>query len=233
MTPEALAEAPAEAPRAHPITLHRLGLRRYQPVWRAMREFTGRRGSADPDQIWLLQHHPVFTQGVSCRELPKPAPRDRAIPVVHSDRGGQITYHGPGQLIAYLLLDLKRRGQGPKSLVRHIEQVIIDLLADHGVTASRYPGAPGVYVNRAKIAALGLRIKDGCCFHGLSLNIDMDLAPYRRINPCGYRDLPVTQLSAHAESVVIGEVETQLARRLLARFAPAQAPFRAPRQGRS
>ena len=190
-----------------------------------MLEFTRQRQATDEDQIWLLQHHPVFTQGTNCRTLPRPAPGTGQagehaddIPLVHCDRGGQITYHGPGQLIAYLLLDLKRRRQGPKSLVRRIEQVVIELLADYNLTASRNPGAPGVYVKRAKIAALGLRIKRGCCFHGLSLNVDMDLRPYQRIDPCGYRDLAVTQLSAHASPVDIGEVEARLAGRLAAGF---------------
>lgn len=204
------------------VVLHRLGLCHYQPVWRRMREFTRQRQAADQDQIWLLQHHPVFTQGTTCRALPRPAPvpdaRGGEIPLVHCDRGGQITYHGPGQLIAYLLLDLKRRRQGPKSLVRRIEQVVIDLLADYNLTACRNPGAPGVYVKRAKIAALGLRIKRGCCFHGLSLNVNMDLRPYQRIDPCGYRDLAVTQLSAHASPVDACEVEARLARRLAAGF---------------
>ena len=197
-----------------------------------MQEFTRQRQATDEDQIWLLQHHPVFTQGTNCRAFPRRVPDALAdehadeqadeqaddIPLVHCDRGGQITYHGPGQLIAYLLLDLKRRRQGPKSLVRRIEQVVIELLADYNLTASRNPGAPGVYVEHAKIAALGLRIKRGCCFHGLSLNVDMDLRPYQRIDPCGYRDLAVTQLSAHASPVDIGEVEARLAGRLAAGF---------------
>ena len=212
------------APRQS-VAIHRLGLCHYQPVWRDMQEFTRLRQATDEDQIWLLQHHPVFTQGTNCRAFPRRVPDARAgdaqaddIPLVHCDRGGQITYHGPGQLIAYLLLDLKRRRQGPKSLVRRIEQVVIELLADYNLTASRNPGAPGVYVKRAKIAALGLRIKRGCCFHGLSLNVDMDLRPYQRIDPCGYRDLAVTQLSAHASPVDIGEVEARLAGRLAAGF---------------
>ena len=193
-----------------------------------MQEFTRRRQATDEDQIWLLQHHPVFTQGTNCRAFPRRGPDALAdehaseqaddIPLVHCDRGGQITYHGPGQLIAYLLLDLKRRRQGPKSLVRRIEQVVIELLADYNLTAARNPGAPGVYVKHAKIAALGLRIKRGCCFHGLSLNVDMDLRPYQRIDPCGYRDLAVTQLSAHVSPVDIGEVEARLAGRLAAGF---------------
>ena len=202
------------------ITIHHLGLCHYLPTWRRMQEFTRLRDAADQDQIWLLQHHPVFTQGTGCEALPRPLPEGWSdeIPLLHTDRGGQITYHGPGQLIAYLLFDLKRRGVGPKFLVQQIEQTVIDLLADYAVTGARNPGAPGVYVNSAKIAALGLRIKRNCCFHGLSLNVAMDLRPYEAIDPCGYRQLAVTQLRDHAASVDIGEVETQLARRLLAGF---------------
>ncbi len=205
-----------------PVTLRRLGLCHYQPVWEDMQEFTRLRpaDAGTADEIWLLQHHPVFTQGTSCRASPRTTPQHQGgeIPLVHTDRGGQITYHGPGQLIAYLLLNLKRRGLGPKTLVAQIEQVVIDLLAGYGVTASRNPGAPGVYVKRAKIAALGLRITRGCCFHGLSLNVDMDLRPYQVIDPCGYPDLAVTQLQAHAAGVEVAGVEAQLARLLLARF---------------
>ncbi len=207
-----------------PPTIHRLGLCHYQPTWQRMQTFTRLRGPDTEDQIWLLQHHPVFTQGTSCRALPRPDSgpgdddSDNEIPLIHTDRGGQITYHAPGQLIAYLLLDLKRRRQGAKSLVRRVEQAVIDLLAGYALPAARNPGAPGVYVDGAKIAALGLRIQRGCCFHGVSLNVDMDLRPYRRIDPCGYRDLPVTQLGEHIAPVDIGAVEEQLARRLLAQF---------------
>ena len=193
-----------------------------------MRGFTDTRDSAGEDQIWLLQHHPVFTQGTSCGLLPRTVPHTipqavacdlpNEIPLIHTDRGGQITYHGPGQLVAYLLLDLKRRGQGAKSLVQQIEAMVLDLLADYAVAAARSPGAPGVYVNGAKIAALGLRIKRGCCFHGLSLNVAMDLRPYQAIDPCGYPDLAVTQLSDHASPVDINTVEAQLAQRLMNAF---------------
>lgn len=215
MEPPQAISPPADA--HGPVTIRHLGLCHYQPIWQRMQNFTRLRCAADSDQIWLLQHHPVFTQGSSCRAQPRPAPGSAEIPLIHTDRGGQITYHGPGQLIAYLLLDLKRRRQGPKSLVAQIEQVVIDLLAGYSVQAARNPGAPGVYVGAAKIAALGLRIKRGCCFHGLSLNVDMNLQPYRRIDPCGYPDLAVTHLRAHAP-VEIGEVENELARRLRAQF---------------
>ncbi len=201
------------------VTIRHLGLCHYQPIWQRMQNFTRLRCAADGDQIWLLQHHPVFTRGSSCRAQPRSAPGSAEIPLIHTDRGGQITYHGPGQLVAYLLLDLKRRRQGPKSLVAQIEQVVIDLLAGYSVQAARNSGAPGVYVGAAKIAALGLRIKRGCCFHGLSLNVDMNLQPYRRIDPCGYPNLAVTHLRAHTPiPVEIGEVEDDLARQLRAQF---------------
>jgi len=216
------------------VVVRRLGVRDYRPVWRAMRDFTVRRGPGDADQIWLLQHQAVFTQGTGCRALPRGDGGDDGgdrggeisaadippIPLIHSDRGGDITYHAPGQLIAYLLLDLKRRGLGVKSLVRRIEQAVIDLLADDGVDAGRRAGAPGVYVRagNAKIAALGLRIKRGCCYHGLSLNVDMDLRPYRRIDPCGEANLAVTQMRAFLPAVDVVEVENRLLRKLLDQF---------------
>lgn len=204
------------------VVVRRLGVRDYRPVWAAMRDFTVRRGPGDADQIWLLQHRPVFTQGAGCRAMPR-GDGDGGIsdiPVVHSDRGGDITYHGRGQLIAYLLLDLKRRRLGVKSLVRRIEQTVIDLLGDYGLAGERRPGAPGVYLANGggKIAALGLRIKRGCCCHGLSLNVGMDLRPYRFIDPCGDADLAVTHMREHLPAVDIGEVENGLLRRLLDQF---------------
>jgi lipoyl(octanoyl) transferase len=166
----------------------------YAPTWQAMQDFTATRGPDTPDELWLLEHPPVYTLGLAGR--PEHLLRQSGIPLVKIDRGGQITYHGPGQIVVYLLLDLKRRGIGVKELVRRMEQAVIDLLAEYGVTAERRDKAPGVYVGEAKIAALGLRIKNGCCYHGLSLNVDMDLAPFRNINPCGYEGLAVTQCRA-------------------------------------
>ena len=174
--------------------VRRLGCVAYQPTWHAMQDFTARRDAATPDEIWLCEHPPVFTLGLAGK--PEHLLRDIGVPLVKIDRGGQITYHGPGQLVAYLLLDLKRRNLKVRELVTRIEQAVIDLLADYGVAAERLPGAPGVYVRGAKIAALGLRIKNGCSFHGLSLNVDMDLSPYAAINPCGHQGMPVTQLRA-------------------------------------
>ena len=158
-----------------------------------MQAFTAARAPDTPDEIWLCQHPPVFTQGLAGK--PEHLLRDIGIPVVKIDRGGQITYHGPGQLVAYLLLDLRRRNLTVKGLVHRIEAAVIALLAEYGIAGERRAGAPGVYVKGAKIAALGLKIRNGCCYHGLALNVDMDLAPFSAINPCGYEGLAVTQLS--------------------------------------
>ncbi len=158
-----------------------------------MREFTLARGDASPDELWLLEHPPVYTVGIAGK--PEHWPRtDNGIPVVRVDRGGQITYHGPGQLVAYLLLDLRRRGISVRPLVRKMEQAVINLLADYGVDAHGRADAPGVYVGAAKIAALGLRVKNGCCYHGLALNVDVNLDPFLAINPCGYAGLEVTRM---------------------------------------
>jgi lipoyl(octanoyl) transferase len=158
-----------------------------------MQEFTAQRGADTTDEIWVLQHPPVYTLGIAgkAEHLPR---ADNGIPVVKIDRGGQITYHGPGQVVIYLLLDMRRRGLSVRPLVRLMERAVIDLLAEHGITAQGRVAAPGVYVGEAKIAALGLRIKNGCCYHGLALNVDMDLSPFHAINPCGYAGLEVTQL---------------------------------------
>ena len=164
----------------------------YVPTWERMREFTLARDAQTPDELWLLEHPPVYTVGIAGK--PEHWPRtDNGIPVVRVDRGGQITYHGPGQLIAYLLLDLRRRGLTIRPLVRLMEQAVISLLAEYDIAARGRTDAPGVYVGDAKIAALGLRIKNGCCYHGLALNVDVDLAPFAAINPCGYPGLRVTR----------------------------------------
>ena len=175
-----------------PIVRH-LGRVDYEPTWRAMQSFTAERGPDTPDELWLLEHPPVFTLGQAGKR--EHILTDLGIPVIAIDRGGQVTYHGPGQLVIYVLLDLRRRGYGVKQLVLRLEQAVIDLLAGFGVVAERRAGAPGVYVNEAKIAALGLRIKNGCSYHGLALNVAMDLTPFSAINPCGYEGLAVTQTS--------------------------------------
>lgn len=173
------------------MLIRHLGRVDYTPAWHAMQDFTAQRDAATPDEIWLLQHPPVYTLGQAGK--PEHLLHRTGIPLVKIDRGGQITYHGPGQVVAYLLVDLKRRGLGVRELVSRMEQAVIDLLAEHGINAERKADAPGVYVNGAKIAALGLRIKHGCSYHGVALNADMDLTPFSHINPCGYQGMAVTQ----------------------------------------
>jgi lipoyl(octanoyl) transferase len=184
--------ATAVACSAPPATrVRRLGRTEYEPTWHAMREFTATRGAGTVDELWLTEHPPVYTLGVAGRSehLPR-APN--GIPVVKADRGGQITYHGPGQVVAYLLIDMKRRKLAVRPLVRLMERAVIDWLAEHGVEAEGRVAAPGVYVDGAKIAAVGLRVTNGCCYHGLAVNVDMDLEPFRAIDPCGYPGLRVT-----------------------------------------
>ena len=180
-----------EARKGAEAVVRHLGQAEYVPTWQAMQDFTAQRLDDTPDEIWLLEHPPVYTQGQAGK--PEHLIAETAIPVIPIDRGGQITYHGPGQIVAYVLVDLRRRGYGIRELVTRMEQAVIDLLAAHGVTAARQPGAPGVYVDGAKIAALGLRVKRGCTYHGLALNVDMDLRPFAAINPCGYAGMRVTQ----------------------------------------
>ena len=169
----------------------RLGRVDYQPTFQAMLDFTASRTAETPDEIWIVEHPPVYTLGQAGK--PEHILKDVGIPVVKIDRGGQVTYHGPGQVVIYLLLDLARLKTKVRELVTAIEQAVIDLLAGHGLTAERRDGAPGVYVGDAKIAALGLRIRNGCSYHGVSLNVDMDLSPFAAINPCGYAGLKVIQ----------------------------------------
>lgn len=190
-----------------------LGLIDYAPTWQAMQRFTDSRDRATPDEVWLVQHPPVFTQGQSGKPEHLLLPGD--IPVVQVDRGGQVTYHGPGQLVAYLLLDVRRLGFGVRDLVTRIEHSLIELLASYGVVAAAKPEAPGVYVDGAKIASLGLRIRNGCSFHGLALNVDMDLDPFKRINPCGYAGLAMTQLREQAGPIEFAEVSARLRAQLV------------------
>jgi lipoyl(octanoyl) transferase len=189
------------------LRVRRLGLMDYEPVWRAMQTFTDQRDEDTPDELWLVEHPPVFTQGQAGRAEHILAPGD--IPVIQVDRGGQVTYHGPGQIVAYPLIDIGRLELGVRKLVTGIEQAIIDVLQSYGVDAQLLEGAPGVYIDGVKIASLGLRIRKGKSFHGLSFNINMDLEPFQRINPCGYEGLQVTNLSAFTE-VSIREVEDRL-----------------------
>ena len=194
------------------LILRRLGLRDYEPVWREMQAFTDNRDDDTPDELWLVQHPPVFTQGQAGKAEHILAPGN--IPVIQVDRGGQVTYHGPGQIVAYPLLDLRRLGIGVKALVNRIEESIIRVLSDYRVNGERKEGAPGIYVGGEKIASLGLRVRRARTFHGLAFNIDMDLEPFQRINPCGYEGLRVTQLSAFAD-VSLPEVENLLVRNLV------------------
>ncbi|QVL47633.1 MAG: lipoyl(octanoyl) transferase LipB [Thiocapsa sp.] len=205
----------AESDGVRPLLVRRLrGYREYLPTLEAMRGFTDLRGPATPDEIWLLEHPPVFTLGQAGREEHLLDPG--SIPVLKVDRGGQVTYHGPGQLVVYVLLDLRRAGLGVKRLVGLLEQAVIDLLATLEVTAERRADAPGVYVAGAKVASLGLRIRNGCSYHGLALNVSLDLAPFGRINPCGYPGLAVTRLSDLVPGVSMPEIEAGLVQLLAA-----------------
>jgi len=177
-----------------------------------MQEFTADRDENSRDEIWVVEHEPVYTLGLNGK--PEHILNAGNIPVVQCDRGGQVTYHGPGQIVAYLLLDLRRRNLGVKNLVNLLEQAVINLLKHYGLTAQRRPNAPGVYVNGEKIAALGLRVRRGCSYHGLSLNVDMDLEPFMRINPCGYQGLKTTQLKELLGNIDIHRVKADLLRQL-------------------
>ena len=187
------ADAETAAPVERTPLLKALGTIDYEPAWRAMQAFTAARTEATRDELWLVEHPPVYTLGLAGRAAHLPRSRDD-VPVVRVDRGGQITYHGPGQAVAYVLLDMKRRGLAVRPLVRLLEGAVIDLLHEYGISARGRAEAPGVYVGEAKIAALGLRITRGCCYHGLALNVDMDLSSFHAIDPCGYPGLAVTQL---------------------------------------
>jgi lipoyl(octanoyl) transferase len=207
--PDNTARALPATPR---LVIRRLGRVAYEPVWQDMQRFTSERDADTADELWLLEHPPVFTLGRNGK--PEHVHDTGDIPLIQVDRGGQVTYHGPGQLVAYLLLDLNRRGLGVQSLVGLLEQAVIDLLATHAVRGERRDKAPGVYVDGRKIAALGLRVRRGCSFHGLSLNVDMDLAPFDMINPCGYRGLEVTQTSALGIEAPVDDIATQLSRNI-------------------
>lgn len=199
-----------------PLIVRELGLRPYRPVWQDMQRFTDQRNETTADELWLLQHAPVFTLGKNGK--PEHIRDPGSIPVVQTDRGGQVTYHGPGQIVVYTLLDLKRLNIGVRELVTRIENSVIGLLQDYAVDASARRDAPGVYVDNRKIAALGLRVRKGCSFHGLALNVDMDLAPFSRINPCGYQGLEVTQLAELVDIKDFGAVEKQLLSHLKRQF---------------
>ncbi len=191
-----------------PLKIRRLGRQPYEATWKAMSAFTDNRTADTVDELWLLEHDPVFTLGQAGKLEHVLAAGD--IPVLPVDRGGQVTYHGPGQIVGYPLIDLRRVGVGVRELVKRIEQSLIDTIAHWNIEASRREGAPGVYVGEAKVAALGLRVRRGCSFHGLAFNVDMDLEPFERINPCGYKGLAVTQLLDLAGSLRLADVEDVL-----------------------
>ena len=195
------------------MEVRRLGRVDYEPTWHAMQEFTATRTPETPDELWIVEHLPVYTLGQAGK--PEHILEDVGIPIVQIDRGGQVTYHGPGQVVIYLLLDLARLKIKVRELVTTIEQGVIDFLAAHGVAAERRAGAPGVYVGEAKIAALGLKIKNGCSYHGLSLNVDMDLYPFTAINPCGYAGLKITQTRDLGIPLTAHEAGERLSQHLL------------------
>lgn len=194
------------------MIVQELGRCNYEQVWQRMSAFTDARDADTEDEIWLLQHDPVYTLGKNGK--PEHILNAGDIPVVKSDRGGQVTYHGPGQIVAYVLLDMQRRRLGVRELVTRLEKTVIALLMEYGIDASARRDAPGVYVNDAKIAALGLRVRHGRSFHGLALNVDMDLEPFSRINPCGYEGLAVTQLANLSPEVNVKAVQKQLTTQL-------------------
>ncbi len=191
------------------VLIRQLGRQDYLAIWQAMRDFTDQRQQYTEDEIWLVEHEPVYTLGQAGRL--EHILDSGNIPVVHSDRGGQVTYHGPGQVVAYTLLDITRLGWGIRRLVTALEQAVVALLANYGITGYPRPEAPGVYVNGAKIASLGLRVRHGRAYHGLALNVAMDLIPFRHINPCGYPGLAVTQLTDLGLTLAVGEVANELA----------------------
>ena len=196
------------------ILVRHLGLQPYEPVSQAMHDFTDSRDDNTPDEIWLVEHLPVFTQGQAGKAEHVLVPGD--IPVIQSDRGGQVTYHGPGQQLMYVLLNLKRRKLGVRELVTLLEQTVVDTLAEYGIDAHPRADAPGVYVGEMKICSLGLRIRKGCSFHGLALNINMDLSPFLRINPCGYAGMEMTQMHQWVENVTPDIIRPTLVSNLLA-----------------
>lgn len=196
------------------ILVRHLGLQPYEPVSQAMHDFTDSRDENTPDEIWLVEHLPVFTQGQAGKAEHVLVPGD--IPVIQSDRGGQVTYHGPGQQVMYVLLNLKRRKLGVRELVTLLEQTVVETLAEYGIDAHPRADAPGVYVGEMKICSLGLRIRKGCSFHGLALNINMDLSPFLRINPCGYAGMEMTHMHQWVENVTPDIIRPSLVSNLLA-----------------
>ncbi|MEZ9339794.1 lipoyl(octanoyl) transferase LipB [Vibrio splendidus] len=195
------------------LIVKKLGRQDYEPVWKAMHKFTDERTEEDVDQVWLVEHNPVFTQGQAGKAEHVLNAGD--IPVIQSDRGGQVTYHGPGQLVAYFLINIRRKKFGVRDLVTHIENLVINTLKAYNIDSTARPDAPGVYVDGKKICSLGLRIRRGCSFHGLALNVDMDLSPFLRINPCGYQGMEMEQVSQLGGPSELESVEQQLIQELV------------------
>ncbi|MEZ8447959.1 MULTISPECIES: lipoyl(octanoyl) transferase LipB [unclassified Vibrio] len=195
------------------LIVKKLGRQDYEPVWKAMHKFTDERTEEDVDQVWLVEHNPVFTQGQAGKAEHVLNAGD--IPVIQSDRGGQVTYHGPGQLVAYFLINIRRKKFGVRDLVTHIENLVINTLKAYNINSTARPDAPGVYVDGKKICSLGLRIRRGCSFHGLALNVDMDLSPFLRINPCGYQGMKMAQVSQLGGPSELENVEQQLIQELV------------------
>ncbi|UTT85357.1 lipoyl(octanoyl) transferase LipB [Vibrio pelagius] len=209
------------------LIVKKLGRQDYEPVWKAMHEFTDTRTEEDVDQIWLVEHNPVFTQGQAGKAEHVLNAGD--IPVIQSDRGGQVTYHGPGQLVAYFLINIRRKKFGVRDLVTHIENLVINTLKAYNIESAARPDAPGVYVDGKKICSLGLRIRRGCSFHGLALNVDMDLSPFLRINPCGYQGMEMAQVSQLGGPSDLEIVEQQLIQELVELLGYDQVDIQANR----
>lgn len=198
------------------MQIKQLGIQEYTNVWLQMKEFTQNRHAQTNDELWLLEHFPVYTQGQAGK--PEHILNPSSIPVVQSDRGGQVTYHGPGQLVAYVLMDIGRKSLGIRTLVSKLEQVLISVLAQYNIEGSIRCGAPGVYVKEQKIASIGLRVKNGCTYHGISLNIDMDLKPFQGINPCGFAKMEMTQISHFYPKVLLEDVNKYFIQSFLQQF---------------
>ncbi|PJD93898.1 MAG: octanoyltransferase [Legionella sp.] len=202
------------------MRIHQLGIQSYQSVWENMKGFTLARHPDTEDELWMLEHLPVYTLGQAGKL--EHVLNTGNIPVVQSDRGGQVTYHGPGQLIAYVMMDLQRRRLGVRTLVCDLEQILIDLLQTYHIDAHRQPKAPGVYVADQKIASIGLRVKSNCTYHGIALNVDLDLAPFEGINPCGYQQLKMTRIKEYDSKISMAQVNRDFVRHFLATFESNQ-----------
>ncbi|AAU27593.1 TPA: lipoyl(octanoyl) transferase LipB [Legionella pneumophila] len=198
------------------MIIHNLGIKDYTEIWEQMKEFTAIRDSNSYDELWLLEHYPVYTQGQAGK--PEHVLNPNSIKIVQSDRGGQVTYHGPGQLVAYVLMDIRRRNLGIRTLVAKLEEILISVLEHYRIPANIRSGAPGVYVGEKKIASIGLRVKNGCTYHGIALNVNMDLSPFLGINPCGFAKMEMTQMSHFHPNIQLEEVSQHLVQYFLTQF---------------